>query len=325
MNWSAKRKTFGRSWWLAAAVWWTGSVTAAGELPAYEPKGGLAGDMAAVGSDTLNNLMAYWAEAFQTHYPNVKIGVEGKGSATAPTALAEGTAQLGPMSREMKASEREMIERKRGARPLEIAVAVDCLAVYVHKDNPVKGLTLAQVDALFSRTRLRGLPDAKTWGDLGVDAAAWAGLPVSLYGRNAASGTYAFFKEVVLKKGDYKDTVKEQPGSAAVVNGAAGDRAGVGYSGIGYRTSDVKAVPLAEKDGAPFVEPTFENAMDGSYPLGRNLYLYVVKKPGQPLPPEVREFLLFILSREGQAIVEKDGYGALPADVLAEQRAMLDE
>ena len=299
-----------------------GRVPAA-DLPEYAPVPGVGGDLSSVGSDTLNNLMVYWGEAFGRHYPNVRFGVEGKGSGTAPPALAQGVSQLAPMSRPMTAAERESIEKARGAPPLEIAVAVDCVAVYVHKDNPIRGLTLPQADALFSATRLRGEPEASTWGALGLEG-AWGARPVSLYGRNAASGTYAFFKEAVLLKGDYKDTVKEQPGSAAAVDGVAGDLGGVGYSGIGYRTSGVRALPLAEKAGAPFVEPTFENALDGSYPLGRSLLVYVARVPGQPLEPAVREFLAFVLSAEGQAIVVKDGYGALPAEVALEQLAALD-
>lgn len=291
-------------------------------IKSYEKVSGVDGSLNSIGSDTLNNLMTYWAEAFNKLYPNVKIQVEGKGSATAPPALVAGTAQLGPMSRKMKPEEEDAFEKKHGFRPTRISVALDCLAVYVHKDNPIKGLTLAQVDCIFSKTRKSGFQNIATWGrvDLTGD---WAAMPISLYGRNSASGTYAFFKEHALLKGDYKDTVKEQPGSAAVVNGVAADRAGIGYSGIGYRTSEVRAIPLAKDGKSPLVEPTFANAMKGAYPLGRTLYIYVAKKPDEPMPKLVEEFLKFVLSHEGQEVVVKDGYGPLPAKVVEKQLGLL--
>ena len=152
----------------------------------------------------------------------------------------------------------------------------------------------------------------------------WATMPISLYGRNSASGTYAFFKKHALMKGDYKDTVKEQPGSAAVVNGVAADRAGIGYSGIGYRTSEVRAIALSKNSKSPPVDPTFANALAGDYPLGRTLYIYVAKKPGEPMPKLVEEFLKFVLSRQGQEIVVKDGYGPLPAKAVDRQLGLLE-
>jgi phosphate transport system substrate-binding protein len=288
----------------------------------YQKVSGVDGNLNSIGSDTLNNLMTYWAESFNKLYPNVKIQVEGKGSATAPPALAEGTAQLGPMSRKMKPEEEDAFERKHGFKPLRISVALDCLAVYVHKDNPVHGFTLAQLDCIFSKTRKSGYQDINTWGQVGLSG-DWASLPISIYGRNSASGTYAYFKEHALLKGDYKDTVKEQPGSAAVVNGVAMDRAGIGYSGIGYKTSEVRAVPLAKTEKDDLSEPTFANALQGKYPLGRTLYIYVAKKPGEPAPKIVEEFLKFVLSREGQAVVVKDGYGALPSNIVEKQLELL--
>jgi len=292
-------------------------------LPKYEKTGGVSGTLNSIGSDTMNNLMTLWAEGFRKFYPNVKIQVEGKGSSTAPPALIAQTAQIGPMSRPMKDSERDQFEARFGYKPTEISVAVDALAVYVHKDNPISALSLPQVDAIFSKTRRLGYPkDIKTWGDLGLQG-PWANRRISLYGRNSASGTYGFFKEHVLANGDFKDEVKEQPGSASVVQGVSADPAGIGYSGIGYRTSGVKAIALANKEGEPGVEPTPENVYAGSYPLARPLLVYVNKAPGQPLPPLVREFLAFILSREGQEIVVKDGYLPLPADVVLRERAKL--
>lgn len=322
------------SLWKAAAVvlccsacvaTFDGRVSAAepsATVPGYVKVSGVDGNLNSIGSDTLNNLMTFWAESFNRLYPNVKIQIEGKGSATAPPALANGTAQLGPMSRKMKAEEEDAFEKKYGFKPLQITVALDCLAVYVHKDNPIGGLTLPQIDCIFSRTRKSGYQNIATWGQAGLTG-DWERLPISLYGRNSASGTYAFFKEHALLKGDYKDTVKEQPGSAAVVQGVAKDRGAIGYSGIGYRTSEVRALALAKDGEHPLVEPTFENALKGSYPLGRALYVYVAKKPGEPMPKLVEEFLKFVLSKEGQEIVVKDGYGALPAKAVRKQLDLL--
>lgn len=279
------------------------------DLENYTPVSGVSGNLNSIGSDTLNNLMTFWAESFKTMYPNVNVQVEGKGSSTAPPALIEGTAQLGPMSRPMKDEEKDKFEKKYGYKPMEIRVALDALAVFVHKDNPIEGLTLKQVDGIFSSTRKLGGSDISEWGKAGL--AAWAGKPISLYGRNSASGTYGFFKEVALGKGDFKSSVKEQPGSSAVVQGVGSDIGGIGYSGIGYATSEVRAIPLAGADGV-LHEPTYENVVKGRYPIGRYLYIYVNKKPGQPLDPLINEFVRFILSRQGQEIVIKDGYFPLP-------------
>jgi phosphate transport system substrate-binding protein len=268
--------------------------------------------------------MTLWAEGFRKQYPNVKIQIEGKGSSTAPPALIEGTAQLGPMSRMMKNTEIDSFERKFRYKPTAFPVAIDALAVYVNKDNPVQGLTMTQVDAIFSKTRRFGAPqNLERWGQLGI-AGEVAASPISIYGRNSASGTYGFFKEYALKNGDYKDEVKEQPGSASVVQGITEDQAGIGYSGIGYLTSGVRALPLAEKDGAPFVAPTQANAMNGSYPLWRHLLIYVNKAPNKPLDPLVKEFIKFIYSKEGQAIVIKDGFFPLPQTVIERELVKIE-
>ncbi|MDH5427506.1 MAG: phosphate ABC transporter substrate-binding protein [Nitrospirota bacterium] len=290
----------------------------------YARVSGVSGNINSIGSDTLNNLMTLWAEGFRKQYPNVKIQIEGKGSSTAPPALIEGTAQLGPMSRKMKGKEMDAFEAKYGYKPMAFPVAIDALAVYVNKDNPILGMSVSQVDAAFSKTRRQGYKnDITTWGDLGLSG-AYTKMPISLYGRNSASGTYGFFKSKVLQNGDYRDQVKEQPGSASVVQGVTEDRAGMGYSGIGYRTSGVRAIPLAMKDGEAFVEPTFANASKGAYPLARFLFVYVNKTPNTPLSPIVKEFLNFVYSREGQNVVIKDGYFPLSADLIAKQRGNLD-
>lgn len=290
-------------------------------LAEYKPVSGISGNVNSIGSDTLNNLMTYWAEGFKAAYPNVKIGIEGKGSSTAPPALIEGTSQFGPMSRQMKPTEMDAFEKKYGYKPTEVKVAIDALAVYVNKDNPIEGLTLKQVDGIFSSTHKRGGGDIKTWGQAGMTG-DWANKPISLYGRNSASGTYGYFKEVALDKGDYKSTVKEQPGSSSVVQGVTSDLGGIGYSGIGYKTSGVKALPLGQATGKLFA-PTYEDCLNGSYPLARFLYIYVNKKPNTPLGKLEAEFLRFVLSKQGQEIVVKDGFYPLPAKVVNESLAEL--
>ncbi len=325
------KKGLGKKWLLAATALVAMSASPAlaenisvdSGLKGYEKTEGVSGNLNSIGSDTLNNLMTFWAEGFRKQYPNVNIQIEGKGSSTAPPALIEGTAQIGPMSREMKKSEIEAFEAKYGYKPLAIGVALDSLAVYVNKDNPLEQLSLTQVDAIFSKTRKSGATEEiSTWGQVALTG-EWAGKPMSLYGRNSASGTYGYFKENALAKGDFKDTVKEQPGSASVVLSITEDKAGIGYSGIGYKTSGVKALALAKKDGETAYAPTYENVLEGKYPLGRMLYLYVGKQPNQPLPKMVEEFLKYALSKEGQEVVVKDGYLPLPAAIAEKQLNLL--
>jgi phosphate transport system substrate-binding protein len=292
-------------------------------IPAYQKTSGVSGSVSSIGSDSMNNLMTLWAETFRKFYQNVKVQVEGKGSSTAPPALIAGTAQFGPMSRTMRSTEIDQFQQKHGYRPTEIRTSYDALSVYVHRDNPIKQLSLAQVEAIFGKSRRRGYKqNVATWGQLGLTG-DWANRPIGLYGRNSASGTYGFFKEHVLMNGDYKDTVKEQPGSASVVQGVSEDRFGIGYSGSGYRTSGVRAVPLAEKDAGPYLEGTYEEVTTGKYPLSRFLYIYVNKNPSKPLDPLQLEFLKLILSKEGQEVVVKDGYMPLTAAQVKEELAKI--
>jgi phosphate transport system substrate-binding protein len=293
-------------------------------LQPYKRVSGVSGSLSSVGSDTMNNLMTLWAETFRRNYPNVKIQVEGKGSSTAPPALISGTAQFGPMSRQMRSTEIDQFEQKYGYKPTELRTSYDALAVYVHRDNPIEKLTLAQVEAVFGKSRKRGFKqNVATWGQLGLTG-EWADRPISIYGRNSASGTYGFFKEKVLKNGDYKDTVKEQPGSASVVQGVTEDRYGIGYSGIGYKTSGVKAVPLAETDKGPFSDGNYNDVQSGKYPLSRFLYVYINQGPGKPLEPIVAEFVKLIFSKEGQEVVVKDGYDPVSAEIAKQELAKIN-
>ena len=307
-----------------------GAALAAGleldpNLPKYAKVEGLRGTLNAAGSDTMLELQTLMAEDFRKLYPQVKIQVEGKGSSTAPPALIEGTVQLGNMSRAMKDQEIDAFEEKFGYPPTRFDVALDTLAVFVNKDNPIASLTVPQVDAVFSKTRKCGLAaDLSTWGQLGL-AGSWATAPISLYGRNAASGTYGYFKDHALCKGDFKDTVKEQPGSASVVQGIEKDPYGIGYSGIGYVTSGVRPVPIAPAEGQPAVAASAEHAADGSYPLARFLNVYVNKAPGQPLDRLTAEYLRFILSADGQRVVAKAGFDPLDAATVAVELAKLKD
>jgi phosphate transport system substrate-binding protein len=291
-------------------------------IPEYKAATGISGNLSSVGSDTLANLMSLWAEDFNRAYPNVNIQIQAAGSSTAPPALTEGTSNLGPMSREMKDDEIEAFEGKQGYKPTAIPVAVDALAVMVNKDNPVKGLTMEQVDGIFSSTnKCGGAASIETWGDAGV--AAWGAKSIQLYGRNSVSGTYGYFKEHALCKGDFKSNVNEQPGSASVVQSVTESVNGIGYSGMGYTTSGVKMVPLAKKGSTSFVEATPENALNGTYPLTRYLFIYVNKKPNQPLAPLENEFIKMVLSKTGQQSVIKDGYIPLPAKIIEKALAAI--
>lgn len=292
-------------------------------LPEYQRASGVSGNISSVGSDTLANLMTLWAEEFKRVYPNVNIQIQAAGSSTAPPALTEGTSNLGPMSRAMKEGEITAFEQKHGYKPTQIRVAIDALAVFAHKDNPITGLTMEQVDAIFSSTRKCGASeDVTRWGQLGLTG-EWANRDIQLFGRNSVSGTYGYFKEHSLCKGDFKTTVNEQPGSASVVQSVSASLNGIGYSGMGYTTSSVKAIPLAKKKGGKFIAATKENAISGEYPLSRFLYVYVNKAPNKPLPPLEAEFVKMILSKAGQQVVVKDGYVPLPAKVAEKELAKL--
>ena len=292
-------------------------------LPSYSKTSGVSGNFSSIGSDTLANLMTLWAEAFKGHYPNVNIQIQAAGSSTAPPGLIEGTANFGPMSRQMKSKEIEDFEKRYGYKPFGLPVAIDALAVFVHKDNPIVGMNLAQVDAVFSSTLLCGAQARiDSWGDAGLSG-AWTSRDIQLFGRNSVSGTYGYFKSVALCKGDFRNNVNEQPGSSSVVQSVSSSINGIGYSGIGYKTASVRVLPLAKR-GSNYVEPNSVNAVNGSYPLSRFLYVYVNKAPNQPLSPMEREFVKLVLSKQGQEVVVKDGYIPLPAKVAERYAAELE-
>lgn len=285
-------------------------------LKDYEKVSGVSGNVSSVGSDTLANMMTLWAEEFKRQYPNVNVQIQAAGSSTAPPALTEGTSQFGPMSRAMKSNEIEAFEKRYGYKPTAIRVAIDALAVFVHKDNPIEGLSLDQVDAIFSSTLACGMAEQiSQWGQTGLDG-DWSNRDIQLYGRNSVSGTYGYFKDQALCKGDFKNNVNEQPGSASVVQSVSSSLNAIGYSGLGYSTSSVRAVPLAEAGSTDYVEANSDNAISGEYPLSRFLYVYINKHPNKPLGPMEAEFVKLMLSKQGQQIVDKDGYVPVPAAVV---------
>ncbi|MFW5843709.1 MAG: PstS family phosphate ABC transporter substrate-binding protein [Spirochaetota bacterium] len=286
-------------------------------FPAYSVVSGVSGNLNSIGSDTLNNILQLFAEGFRAYYPNVNIQIQGAGSSTAPPALIDGTAQLGPMSRTMSGSELDAFVARHGYRPTAVPVGIDAIGVFVHRDNPISGLTLRQIDAMFSNTyRLGGSP-ITTWGQVGLTG-DWANRPISLYGRNSVSGTYGVFKDIALGGGDYDpDRYQEQPGSSTVVQSITADRFGIGYSGIGYLTSGVRAIPVG-RDPDAYFEPSAENAVSADYPLARLLYVYINKDPNRPLDALTYEFLRFALSRQGQGAVVRDGFYPLPASLAEE-------
>jgi len=287
-----------------------------------QPDGMLSGNLSSAGSDTLANLMALWGQDFSQHYPNVNLQIQAAGSSTAPTALAAGAAQLGPMSRPMKAAEVAAFEHRYGYPPLAVPVAVDALVLLVHQDNPLRGLNLQQLDQIFSSTRRCGENTAiQRWGELGLQG-SWAQRTLQRFGRNSASGTYGYFKLRALCGGDFMARVNELPGSASVVQAVAGSLSGIGYASIGFRASGVRLLPLAES-GNNYVAPTETNVRNGSYPLARYLYIYINKAPNQPLEPLTAAFLDRVLSVQGQTLVNHDGYLPLPPETLRKTRMML--
>lgn len=287
------------------------------DLPSYRVVPGVSGQLKSIGSDTLKNEMAGWAKGFMALYSDVKIDVEAQGSATAPPALLMGASQLGPMSRLMSAEELNEFEGKYHYQPTSFRVAIDALAVYVNKANPIACLSLPQLNEIFSSTRwITDGDDIKTWGQAG-GAGEWATKSISLYGRNNLSGTYEFFREQVLYGGDYKMEVKAQRDSEAVVRAVAEDTAAIGYSGIGYRTEGVRAVPLASGGGC--YDTSAQSTLSGSYPIARYLYIYLNKKPDEELDPPRREFVKFILSKDGQAIAETGGFYPITNKIREEE------
>lgn len=289
------------------------------KLPSYKPVPGLSGQIKSVGSDSMNPLMLLWTEKFKEYYKGVRTEVEGQGSSKAMPALIEGAASFGPMSRDAKPNEIADFEKKYGYKPVLLPTSIDLLAVYVHRDNPLTEISIPEIDAIFSSTRKQGHDEITKWGQLGLTG-PFENEAITIFSRNAASGTYGFFKEKALGNGDYRSTVNEQQGSTSVISGVGGNKFAIGYSGIGFKTAEVKALALSPKKGEPAIEPNAENAYSGKYPLARFLYLAVNVKPKTKLDPVRREFIKFVLSKEGQELAVKEG--SFPVDAKTATNAL---
>lgn len=289
-------------------------------LPKYNKVAGITGELTTVGSDTLAGMTTSWVEEFKSIYPSVNGQVQASGSSTAPPALTERIAQFGPMSRPMLKREIEAFERENGYKPTELRVAIDAIGIFVHRDNPIKGLNFTQLDSIFSATlRCGATQSVSTWADLGLDY-QWSKRGMQMFGRNSVSGTYGYFKKNALCGGDFKNSVNEQPGSASVVQSVGSAINTIGYSGVGYKVSQVKLLPIA-KSGDNYIEASQENILSGKYPLSRYLYVYVNKHPFKPLSPIEREFVRFIFSRQGQSLVEKEGYVPISSGLANQELA----
>jgi phosphate transport system substrate-binding protein len=281
-------------------------------ITAYQPTTQISGRLSIAGSDTMRPMIAAWTGDLQRRHEGLKFKIEAAGSETGLAALLEHRAQVAAMTRRMTAKEIAEFVKEYGYEPAEVPVAADALAVFVHKDNPVAGLSLDELDSMFCTQRRRGLPyAADEWGLVGLTD-EWFNEPIRLYGRNGTSGTSQFFREEVCQGGTFRSHFVKAPGSAAVVLDIEADPLGIGFSAIGYRTSGVRAVPVAAVKGGRYVEPTFESVMDGSYPLRRNLYLYMDQNPKAPPAPPLTELVRFALSAQGQQIVVDQGYFPLP-------------
>ncbi|WP_413285116.1 PstS family phosphate ABC transporter substrate-binding protein [Vibrio sp. MA40-2] len=288
------------------------------ELPDYNKVSGVSGNLTSVGSDTLASMLSLWGQAFKTYYPNVNVQVQASGSSTASPALTEGTAQFGPMSRPMRLKELQSFEREHGYKPTELKVAIDAIGLFVHKDNPIQGLSFEQIDSIFSSTMRCGsnIP-IESWSELGIKN-DWAKRRIQLFGRNSVSGTYGYFKRAALCNGDFKRNVNELPGSSSVVQAVASGINTIGYSGVGYSVSGAKLLPISI-DGKEYIQATRQTILSGQYPLSRFLYVYINKHPSKPLSLLETEFIRFIYSKQGQLAVEKDGYLSISSDLAKKE------
>ncbi|MCL9782243.1 PstS family phosphate ABC transporter substrate-binding protein [Vibrio sp. S4M6] len=289
-------------------------------LANYQKQPDIYGNISSVGSDTLSGMMTLWVEEFNHLYPGVTIQVQASGSATAPPALTEGTAQIGPMSRPMRQREIDAFVAHYGYKPTQLKVAIDAIGIYINRDNPIQGLTISQLDSIYSATlRCGAKKPITTWSQLGLSY-QWAKRSIQLFGRNSASGTYGYFKDHALCGGDYKSRVNALPGSSSVIQSVASAINTIGYSGVGYRSAGVRMLPIA-RSGQNFISPTQQHILSGEYPLSRYLFVYVNKAPDKPLPKLVRQFLLFIYSKQGQSLVDKDGYVPVSEHIAQAQLA----
>jgi phosphate transport system substrate-binding protein len=288
------------------------------QIHPYSPQSRVSGKLEIIGSNTMEPILERWKDKLEKVHPDLEIILETGGSNTGVESLMSEKTKIAAMSRPMNNKEIEEFTKRVGYPPISVPVALDAFAVFVHKDNPLDHITFQQLDAMFSSERRRGAHEPlDMWGQLGLSG-IWEQAPILVQIRDAKSGTGQFFREFVLQGGKDKETVMVQPGAASVVYAVMNDPYAIGYSGIGYRTNSVKPLRVAALEGAPFVEPTFESAINGSYPLRRVLYLYVNQPPHTERSPILSEIVKFAVSLEGQQIVAKSGFFPLPTkDLLA--------
>ena len=292
-----------------------------------------------VGADVMDEITLGWVRLFRKAYPRLSVTMEARASGTGGPALTDGRAELAPVGRELLPAEERAFVEKFGYKPLAIKVATGSVGslgktatsvIFVDKDNPLQGLTMAQLDAIYSKTRLRGHADIRTWGDVGLKG-DWAARPIHLYGLKPVNGIEQFLKQRLLLGGDYRDGIEfvKGKGFTHAFTVAAEDMAhkpgGLTYALLSNVTSNVKVLPIAEKEGTPFLAPTVENVYSHAYPLSRFVYIFVNRPPGKALEPKVKEFLQLVLSREGQDIVAREGvYIPLTPETVREERAKLE-
>lgn len=288
----------------------------------YDTQAGVFGSITSIGSDTLATLVSLWAEQFQRMYPHIKFQIQASGSATASQALTQGTASIGPMSRALTPIEVQRFTRRYGYPPTSLVVAVDAMAIYVEKNNPLAELNMQQIDAIFSMTRFcGGSKNIRRWQQLGIGKFGDT-RDIQVFGRNSASGTYDLFKNLALCDGDFDIRVNEMPSSSSVVQSIASSIGGIGYAALGHGNTDVKAVAIGKR-GGPFYAPTADNIRAARYPYTRYLYIVVNKAPDAPLPTLEKSFLSFILSDQGQKIVQQSNYYPVSGRLLERQRRLL--
>lgn len=284
----------------------------------YVLRPGLEGRLVMKGSDSMDPLVRLWVTEFTKRQPGVQFDVTSHGSGTAPPALMAGESDLGHMSREMTADEISAFAARKGHPPTRVIVAVDALGIFVHPSNPLKRVLIAQIDAIYSQKRLGGWElSLETWGHLGVRG-DWRKRDIHIYGRDANSGTRAFFQEQVLRKGDFAKGYQERD-QWGVVEAVAKDANGIGYGPFNYAGTDVRMLPVVPSGSSHGYAPTLANILDGKYPLTRRLTIYLDPAAGGAGSAARRAFLEFILSREGQQLVADYGSVPLPPELREEQ------
>ncbi len=309
------KKGFSVAAMLSMAVFaFTSSASGQGldpNLPVYRPADGVTGTITMTGSTTMSQLASVWAESFQAYQPQVGFEITVTGSATAVDAVMNGEAQFGMLSRFITQEEITAFEEKYGYPPTVVVPSLEPIAIYVNADNPIAGLTVDQLDAIFSSTHLRGSV-ARTWGDLG-STGAWASRPITLHGRGDNTGSQVYFQTAVLAGGEFNPAMASHQDNNRLVRALSDDLTGIGFAGMLYQSPNVKAVPIAINAEGPYVSIEGDAVTGTAYPLTRPLQIVVNHRPGTDLPVAQQEFLKYIFSRLGQEDVVRGGFTPISA------------